>query len=111
MHARICKQAHQQDRDHEGHIAEKGFNPFSHHNLVHKLVHMSQAMKLSDTKTAVDKECRMREFSSMARKENQKQNRGHRARKKGRQNSSFVDAHGLLPLEELGIRTEVERKF
>ena len=43
-------------KDHEDHIAEKGFNSLSHYNLVHKLVLMLQAMKILDAKPAVDKE-------------------------------------------------------
>ena len=43
-------------RDHEDHIAEKGFNSISHYNLVHKLIPMHQAMKIPDVKAALDKE-------------------------------------------------------
>ena len=34
--------------DHEDHIAGKGFNSVSHHNLSHKLITMLQAMKIPD---------------------------------------------------------------
>ena len=43
-------------RNHEDHIAEKGFNSISHCNLVHEFVPMPQAMNVPDAKTAVDKE-------------------------------------------------------
>ena len=43
-------------KDHEDHIAEKGFNSLSHHNLVHKFILVHQAMKSLDAKAAVDKE-------------------------------------------------------
>ena len=42
-------------KDHEDHIAEKGFNSISHHNLVHKYVPMPQAMNIPHAKAAVDK--------------------------------------------------------
>ena len=40
-----------QNKDHEDHIAEKGFNSVSHYDLV-----MPQAMKTPDAKATVDKE-------------------------------------------------------
>ena len=43
-------------RNHEGHIAEKGFNSLTHCNLGHKFIPMPQAMKNPDAKAAVDKE-------------------------------------------------------
>ena len=42
-------------KDHEDHIAEKGFNSMSHCHLVHKTVPMPQAMKSPDAKASVDK--------------------------------------------------------
>ena len=53
-------------KDHEDHIAEKGFNSLSHHNLVHKFVPMPQAVKIPDAKGAVDKEQRMGEARKVA---------------------------------------------
>ena len=41
-------------RDHEDHIAERGFNSMSHYNLVYKFIPMLQAMKIPDSKAAVD---------------------------------------------------------
>ena len=43
-------------KDHEDHLAEKAFNSWSHYNLVHKLIPMSQATKNPDREAAVDKE-------------------------------------------------------
>ena len=43
-------------KDHEDHIAEKGFNSINHYTLVHKFVPMPQAMKILDAKPIVDKE-------------------------------------------------------
>ena len=42
-------------RYHEDHIAAKGLNSSSHHNLVHKFIPMPQAMKIPDAKAAVEK--------------------------------------------------------
>ena len=42
--------------NHEDHIAGKGENSLQHHNLVHKLIPMPQAMKIPAAKAAVDKE-------------------------------------------------------
>ena len=43
-------------RDHEDHIAEKGFNSIHHYNLVHKFIPMLQAMKTPEVKAAANKE-------------------------------------------------------
>ena len=43
-------------KGHEDHIAVRGINSLNHHNLVHKFIPMSQAMKIPDAKSAVDKE-------------------------------------------------------
>ena len=60
-HARIAD-AHESTRkrleetlskDHDDHIAEKGFHSLSHHNLVHKFVPMLQAIKNLDATAAV----------------------------------------------------------
>ena len=40
----------------EDHIASKGYNPISHHNLMHKFIPMHHAMKIRDAKAAVDME-------------------------------------------------------
>ena len=45
-----------QPKNHEDHIAGKGFTSMSHYNLVHKFIPMPQAMKIPDAKAAVDKE-------------------------------------------------------
>ena len=44
-------------RYHEDHIAAKGINSLCHYNLVHKFIPMPQALKISDAKAAVEKEC------------------------------------------------------
>ena len=43
-------------RNHEDHIAEKGFNSISHNNWVRKVILMLQAMTVPDAIAAVDKE-------------------------------------------------------
>ena len=51
-HACIVE-AHEPTKDHEDHIAEKGFKSSSHCHLVHKFVPMPQALNILDVK-AVD---------------------------------------------------------
>ena len=41
---------------HDDHIAGRGDNSLQHYNLVHKLIHMPQAMKIPAAKAAVVKE-------------------------------------------------------
>ena len=43
-------------KNHEDHIAGKGFTSMSHNDLVHKFTPMPQAMTIPDAKAAVDKE-------------------------------------------------------
>ena len=50
-----------QPRNHEDHIAGKGFTSMSHYNLVHKAIPMPQAMKILDARAAVDKEWKKHE--------------------------------------------------
>ena len=40
----------------EDHTAETGYNSLSRYNLVHKFIHLLQAMMTPDAKAAVDKE-------------------------------------------------------
>ena len=43
-------------KDHEDHIARKGFNSMTHYNFDHKCIPMPQVMKIPDAKAAVGKE-------------------------------------------------------
>ena len=43
-------------RYHEDHIAAKGINSLSNYNLVHKFIPMPQAIKIPNSKAAVEKE-------------------------------------------------------
>ena len=43
-----------QHKNHEVHIAGKGFTSMSHYNLVHKFIPVPQAMKIPDAKTEVE---------------------------------------------------------
>ena len=45
-----------QNKDHEDHIAKRGFNSMNLFNLVHKPCPVPHAMKILDAKAAVDKE-------------------------------------------------------
>ena len=54
-------------RNHDDHIAEKGFNSITHYNLVRTFIAMPQAMKFPDSKASVDKEWKKaRSESSLA---------------------------------------------
>ena len=43
-------------KDHEDHIAGKGYNSMAHYNLVHKFIPMPQVMNIPDATAAADKE-------------------------------------------------------
>ena len=43
-------------KDHQDHIAGKGINSLSRHDLVHKFIPMPQALNISGAQAAVDKE-------------------------------------------------------
>ena len=43
-------------KNHEDHIAGKGFISMSHENLVHKFIPVPQSMEIPDAKAGVDKE-------------------------------------------------------
>ena len=58
---------------HDDHIAGKGDNSLQHHNLEHKFIPMSQAMKIPTAKAAVDKEWEKLEDSSVGQNKSQKQ--------------------------------------
>ena len=99
-----------QHRDHEDQIAERTF----------QFVESSQSCAETFSHTPCNEDSgrkrrsreRMRKIegpASKARDDSQKQKRGHRAGAKRRQNSSLCDAHGLMPLQELGVRTEVPK--
>ena len=49
-------EAHESTKNHEDHIASKGYTSMTHYNLVHKFIPMKQAMKILDAKAVVDKE-------------------------------------------------------
>ena len=61
---------------HEDHIAGKGENSLQHYNLVHKFIHMPQAMKIPAAKAAVDKEWeKLRKFRRGTDKKSKVRNR------------------------------------
>ena len=47
-----------QTKNHEDHIAGKGFTSMTHHKSVHKIIPMPQVMKIPDAQAAMDKECK-----------------------------------------------------
>ena len=75
-------------KDHEDHIAGKGYKSMSHYNLVHKFLPMPQSMKIPDAKAAVHKEWKNRNDTSLAIGQDEEQKGCYsgstkRARKKG----------------------------
>ena len=84
-----------------------GFNALSHHNLVQKLLPILYAMKIPDGNAAVDKGWgKLKDLPAWRETKVKSTQRGHRAGTRRRQNSSFCDAHGLVPLN-----SELEPKF
>ena len=82
MHARIAE-AHESKRnrlestlpkDHEGHIAEKGINSISQHNLVPKLVPVPKAIIIPSAKVG-----EARKVASVAIDQSEGQKGGHSA--------------------------------
>ena len=57
-----------QPRNHEDHIANKGFTSMFRYNLVHKFIPMPQALKIPGAKAAVDKEWKKLETIPTKRK-------------------------------------------
>ena len=62
-----------QGMNHEDHISGRGVNSLSHCDLVQKLIHMPEFLKIPDTKAAVEKNWKIEENTGMAADESQKQ--------------------------------------
>ena len=82
-------------KDHEDHVAEKGFNSSSHYNLVHKFILVLQAMKVPDAKAPVSKEWEKLEKLQVWQMT------------KRAKNSPFCHATGHLSSQKCGVGTEV----
>ena len=85
-------------RDHEDLSGYKGFTSFTHCNSVHKPIPTRQAMKILDSKAAVDMEWKkLRKSAGMASDEMQEQKRGHPKGTKRGNDTSLCHANGLVP--------------
>ena len=95
-------------RDHEDLIAEKGFNSWSHYNLVHKPVSTLQAIKMPNAKATVDKEWEKLEKlpAWQATKVKNKKEVIGKAQKEGK-TVLFCHIDGSLSLQELGYTGRV----
>ena len=52
-------------KNHEDHIAGRGYTSMTHYNLVHNFILLPQAMKIPDAKAAVDKEWKKLETTQL----------------------------------------------
>ena len=78
-------------KNHEDHIAGKGYTSMTHYNLFHKFIPMPQAMKIPDAKAAVDKEWnKLESIPAWDLRESQEQERGYsRSTKKTKKKVRF----------------------
>ena len=95
-------------KNHEDHIARKGFNSLTHYNLVHKFIPMPQAMKIPDAKAAVEKEWEKLEKipAWQLTKVRNKNEVIAEARNEG-QKSSLCVTNGSLSSQEVGVGTTI----
>ena len=75
-------------KDHEDHIAGKGFTSMSHYNFLHKFIPMTQEMKILHAKAAVDNECKKLETIPAGQLDKVKSKIGGYSRSTKRQNES-----------------------
>ena len=100
-------------KDHDDHIAEKGFHSLSHHNLVHKFVPMLQAIKNLDATAAVDKGWEKLEKLPSWQMTNVKSRKGgHSGSAKRAKNSPFCIADGhLTHPKKCGVGADVSKVY
>ena len=95
-------------KDHEDHIAGKGYYSMTHYNLVHKFNPMPQAMKNPDAKAAVDKEWRKLETiaaSQLDKVKNKKEIVLEAQRGTNKSPLWYIDGH--LSPQKCGVRTKI----
>ena len=92
-------------RNHEDHIAEKGFNSTSHYHLVHNFIPMPQAMNIPDAKAAVDKERKKLQKLPAWQLDKVKSKKGSSKKHKKRKESPLCCTDGHLSLKKCGVRT------
>ena len=90
-----------QPKNHEDHIAGKGFTSMTHCNLVHKFIPVPQAMKIPDAKAAVDKGWKKLETIPMATGESQEQEGGHSRSTKRQKESPLCYTDGHMPPQKM----------
>ena len=90
---------------HEGHIAEKGINSISQHNLVPKLVPVPKAIIIPSAKVG-----EARKVASVAIDQSEGQKGGHSASTKKKQNSPYCcHDDGHLTSQECGVGNKVSK--
>ena len=95
-------------KNHDDHIAGKGFTSMSHHNLVHKFIPVAQAMKIPDAKEAVDKEWKKaRDDPSMEFGRSQEQKGGDSGSTKRHKESPLCHIDGHLPPQKSRVGTQI----
>ena len=89
-------------KDHEDHVAERGFNSMSHHNLAYKFVLMPQAMKIPEAKKSSGSRMgEVRKVASVAIVQNKEQKGGHSASTKRDKGSPFCCIDGHLSSQKM----------
>ena len=99
-------------KNHEDHIAGKGYTSMTHYNLVHKFTPMLQAMKIPNWKAAVDKEWKKLETFQLG---SEKQGKSKREvvleAQRDKRKVHFATLMRYLSSQECGVRTKMSRKF
>ena len=94
---------------HEDHITDRGNKSLAHGNLARKSIPIPQAMKIPDAKAAVNRAAQIKELSSLARIQCNKEERGCRAGTQRRKDGSLCYACGLMSSQEFGFRKVVPK--
>ena len=95
---------------HEDHIAGKGYNSMTHHNLVRKFIPVPHAMKIPDAKAAVDKEWKKLETTpAWQLGKSQKQEGGYSGSTMRPKESPIFHIDGHLSSQKCGVRTIVSK--
>ena len=97
-----------QPKNHEDHIAGKGFTSMTHYSLVHKRNPMPQVMKIPDAKAAVDKEWKKLETIPSWQLEKVKSRKRLLSKHKETKKESprcYIDEH--MPHQKSGVRTKI----
>ena len=97
-----------QSKNHQDHIAGKGYNSMSHFNLVHKFMPMPQAMKIPDAKAAVDKEWKKLETIPASQLDKGKsKKKGILEAKRDKMKVNFATLMDICHLKKCGVGTQI----